>query len=349
MELSLYRKYRPQTFAEIAGQDHVSTTLQNAVRSGTVAHAYVFAGSRGTGKTSHGQDPGQGAQLHGARRRARGHRAHRHALRRVRQLPLDRRLDGTRRDRDGRRLQPRHGRHPRAAREGRIRPDAAARRSTSSTKRTCSRSEAFNALLKTLEEPPAHVVFILATTEVHKIPARSSRAASASTSAARCVHDTPWWWARSPPPSSMRSTGSPPCSRSRATPEGGFRDAIGTLEKLTTYFGEGAHHLARGARRARRHRHRAALRDRRRRDRARPTAALLFVQRLAEHGTSYPQFIHDLLRHLRQVFLVQYFSDVSRRSRHAGRALAEPRDRRAASRSPEPAGQPAPPAASCCA
>jgi DNA polymerase III subunit gamma/tau len=42
-----------------------------------------------------------------------------------------------------------------------------------------------------------------------------------------------------------------------------------------------------------------------------PAAALLFVQRLAEHGTSYPQFIHDLLRHLRQVFLVQYFSDVS--------------------------------------
>ena len=52
MELSLYRKYRPQTFAEIAGQDHVSQTLQNAVRSGAVAHAYVFAGSRGTGKTS---------------------------------------------------------------------------------------------------------------------------------------------------------------------------------------------------------------------------------------------------------------------------------------------------------
>ncbi len=52
MELSLYRKYRPQTFAEIAGQDHVSQTLQNAVRSDAVAHAYVFAGSRGTGKTS---------------------------------------------------------------------------------------------------------------------------------------------------------------------------------------------------------------------------------------------------------------------------------------------------------
>jgi len=93
--------------------------------------------------------------------------------------------------------------------------------------------------------------------------------------------------------------------------EGGFRDAIGTLEKLTTYFGE------------------APITSREvldvlgviatellfeivdvviERD---PAAALLFVQRLAEHGTSYPQFIHDLLRHLRQVFLVQYFSDVS--------------------------------------
>ena len=52
MELSLYRKYRPQTFAEIVGQDHVSQTLRNAVSSDAVAHAYVFAGSRGTGKTS---------------------------------------------------------------------------------------------------------------------------------------------------------------------------------------------------------------------------------------------------------------------------------------------------------
>ncbi|MFP5298621.1 MAG: AAA family ATPase, partial [Actinomycetota bacterium] len=50
--LSLYRKYRPQTFAEILGQDHVSHTLTNAINEGRVAHAYLFTGPRGTGKTS---------------------------------------------------------------------------------------------------------------------------------------------------------------------------------------------------------------------------------------------------------------------------------------------------------
>ena len=52
MKRSLYREYRPQTFAELAGQDHVARTLRNAVETGAVAHAYVFAGPRGTGKTS---------------------------------------------------------------------------------------------------------------------------------------------------------------------------------------------------------------------------------------------------------------------------------------------------------
>jgi DNA polymerase-3 subunit gamma/tau len=60
---------------------------------------------------------------------------------------------------------------------------AAATRSTSSTRSTCSRREAFNALLKTMEEPPEHVKFILCTTDPHKVPRPSSRAASGSTSA----------------------------------------------------------------------------------------------------------------------------------------------------------------------
>ena len=49
---SLYRRYRPQRFDEVRGQDHVTRTLRNAVRNGTVAHAYLFSGPRGTGKTS---------------------------------------------------------------------------------------------------------------------------------------------------------------------------------------------------------------------------------------------------------------------------------------------------------
>ena len=50
--LSLYRKYRSQSFDEVSGQEHVTRTLQNALRAGRVAHAYLFSGPRGTGKTS---------------------------------------------------------------------------------------------------------------------------------------------------------------------------------------------------------------------------------------------------------------------------------------------------------
>ena len=49
---ALYRKYRPQLFADVLGQEHITTTLKNQVESGRVSHAYVFSGSRGTGKTS---------------------------------------------------------------------------------------------------------------------------------------------------------------------------------------------------------------------------------------------------------------------------------------------------------
>ena len=49
---ALYRKYRPQLFADVLGQEHITTTLKNQVESGRVSHAYVFSGSRGTGKTT---------------------------------------------------------------------------------------------------------------------------------------------------------------------------------------------------------------------------------------------------------------------------------------------------------
>ena len=50
--MSLYRQYRPQTFADVIGQDHIVSTLEQAVKQDKLAHAYLFAGSRGTGKTS---------------------------------------------------------------------------------------------------------------------------------------------------------------------------------------------------------------------------------------------------------------------------------------------------------
>ncbi len=77
------RKYRPQTFGELIGQEHVKTTLENAITQGRIAHGYIFSGQRGTGKTTV-------ARIHGALPELRTG-SHAHALRRVRQLHGDRR------------------------------------------------------------------------------------------------------------------------------------------------------------------------------------------------------------------------------------------------------------------
>ena len=159
--LSLYRKYRPQTFAEILGQEHVSKTLTRAVLDDRVAHAYLFTGPRGTGKTSaarvlakalncaEGPTPtpcgrctscvaiAEGSSLDVIEMDAASHS----------------KVDETREVLAG---------VPLATAQGRTKVyviDEVHMLSTGS----------FNALLKTLEEPPPHVVFILATTEAHKV------------------------------------------------------------------------------------------------------------------------------------------------------------------------------------
>jgi DNA polymerase-3 subunit gamma/tau len=310
MELSLYRKYRPQTFDEIAGQDHVSQTLRNAVSSGAVAHAYVFAGSRGTGKTSMAKILAKALNCTGADPE--------HpvtaptvtpcgACESCRAIAASTDLDVIEMDAasnrgidDIRELRDKVGYAPVQGRSKVYIIDEA----------HMLTKEAFNALLKTLEEPPPHVVFVLATTEVHRIPA---------TILSRCqrfdfrrprVHDIAMVLSQIAA-SEQIDVDEPAVLEIARHAEGGFRDAIGTLEKLATYFGS------------------AAITSREvldvlgviasellfeivdiviERD---PAGVLLFVQRLAERGTSYPQFIHDLLRHLRQIFLVQYLSDVA--------------------------------------
>ena len=158
---SLYRKYRPQRFSELVGQEHVSTALQNAVREGRVGHAYLFSGPAGHGQDHHRPDPRQGPQLHQPRRRRR-------ALRRVRELRRGRRGHAPSTSSSS---TPRRTRSTRCATSSSVSPTsapAARRRCTSSTRCTCS-AAAPNALLKTLEEPPEHVVFVLATTDPQKV------------------------------------------------------------------------------------------------------------------------------------------------------------------------------------
>lgn len=160
--LALYREWRPQTFRDIVGQEHVTRTLRNAVEAGRTGHAYLFCGSRGTGKTTTAKVLAKALNC------------------------LDR-----------------NGPEPcnrcancQAITEGYsvdvIEVDAASNRGIDEIRDLREKvkfapttgqfrvyiidevhmltNEAFNALLKTLEEPPRHVVFILATTEPHKVP-----------------------------------------------------------------------------------------------------------------------------------------------------------------------------------
>ena len=159
----LYRKYRPQTFAELAGQEPIARTLRNAVAARKVSHAYLFSGPRGTGKTSSGRllakavnctNPQEGEPCNKCDSCLAflGGRA-------MDLIELD--AASNRGIDEIRSLREKVGFAPATAEfkvyiidEAHMLTDAA-----------------FNALLKTLEEPPPHVIFVLATTEPHKVPA----------------------------------------------------------------------------------------------------------------------------------------------------------------------------------
>ncbi|MFA5986189.1 MAG: DNA polymerase III subunit gamma/tau [Parcubacteria group bacterium] len=161
MSKTLYRTYRPKNFSDVLGQDHIVHTLQNALTSGRVSHAYLFTGPRGTGKTTIARLFATAVNV----------------TPRKNFTPVDK--DVAQRLQDGtsldiieidaasstsvegiRALKETIGVTPTEARYKVYIIDEVHMLSTS----------AFNALLKTLEEPPAHVIFILATTEIHKVP-----------------------------------------------------------------------------------------------------------------------------------------------------------------------------------
>ena len=159
----LYRKYRPQKFSEVAGQEPIMRTLRNAVASRKVSHAYLFSGPRGTGKTSTGRllakaancrDPQDGEPCNRCESCV--------AFTEGRAMDLVE-LDAAsnRGIADVKDLRERVGYAPGSAEFKVYILDEAHMLTT----------EASNALLKTLEEPPPHVIFVLATTEPHKIPA----------------------------------------------------------------------------------------------------------------------------------------------------------------------------------
>lgn len=159
---ALYRKWRPQTFDDVVGQDHVTTTLKNQVATGRVGHAYLFTGSRGCGKTTSARIFAREINTAGL------DAANPQAKRMADAIAEGRSLDIIEIDAashtsvdDIRELRDKVGFQPSELRYKVYIIDEVHMLSTS----------AFNALLKTLEEPPPHVVFILATTDPQKIPA----------------------------------------------------------------------------------------------------------------------------------------------------------------------------------
>src|SRR3989454_11983863 len=160
---ALYRRYRPQTFSAIVGQEHVTRTLRNAIASGQVAHAYLLSGVRGTGKTSIARLIAKAVNCPNAKDGEPCDRCETCvAIRDGRFLDLieidaasNRGIDEMRDLRDKVRFAPGQGQYKVYV------IDEAHQLTT----------EAFNALLKTLEEPPPHAIFVLATTESQKIPA----------------------------------------------------------------------------------------------------------------------------------------------------------------------------------
>ena len=162
MYRAFYRKYRPSTFTDVVGQKHITTTLENAVKSGKTSHAYLFTGSRGTGKTSCAKILSKAVNCLNPQN---GNPCNECEI--CKGIDSGAILDiieidaasnnGVDNIRDLRE-------------EANFTPANAKYRVYIIDEVHMLSIGAFNALLKTLEEPPAHVIFILATTEVHKLP-----------------------------------------------------------------------------------------------------------------------------------------------------------------------------------
>jgi len=159
----LYRKYRPRVFSDVYGQDHVTSTLQNEIKQGRISHAYLFTGSRGTGKTTCAKILAKAVNCENSQNGEPCNECEvckgldNGSIYDVVEIDAasNNGVDNIRDLREEANYTPSRGKY----------------RVYIIDEVHMLSTGAFNALLKTLEEPPAHVIFILATTEVHKLPA----------------------------------------------------------------------------------------------------------------------------------------------------------------------------------
>jgi len=299
MAQALYRKWRSQTFDEVVGQEHVMQTLRNALRENRVAHAYLFAGPRGTGKTST-------ARILAKALNCTAPEAARPcdkcptcvAITEGRMLDLIE-IDAASNNSvdDVRELRDKVG----------FRPSEGSYKIYIIDEVHMLSNSAFNALLKTLEEPPPHARFILATTEPHKIPA---------TVLSRCQR---FDFRRIPVPEIaahlrhiIEAEGFQAEAEALSTiarnAQGCMRDAISLLDQMLSYGAETVTFAqVQQALGAVSSQSVAALVD------AIATknvsAGLLLIQQLVIEGASLTEFCHQVVEHLRGVMVMQMTGD----------------------------------------
>ena len=299
--VSLYRKWRPRTFETIAGQEPVVRTLARAIETGRVAHAYLFSGPRGTGKTSTAKVLAMGLNCqHGPTPDPDGTCESCRAI--VNNSSMDvlemdaasnRGIDEIRELRDRVNLAPTQGRM----------------KVYIIDEVHMLTTEAFNALLKMLEEPPEHVVFVLATTEKHKVlPTIISRCQSFDfrrpgvTLLAEKLREI----------ADAEGIQAEPAALTLLAREarGSFRDAEGLLDQLSSFSegpvtAEGVRELLGSVTSDVLLEATDALYERRTAD------SLRVVDRLSGEGRDLSRFVGELVAHLRRLMLLPHAPEVA--------------------------------------